>query len=323
MVLKVLIIKLTSMGDLMHALPALTEASSHIENISFDWVVDTSFASVPSWHPLVNKIITTDHRNWKKHLFSKDSRKSLKEVINQINERDYDLVVDMQNNLKSAFISYLCKHDVVGMDSKSTREYPAHLAYKEKINVNKKLHAINRQKKLLGDALGYNYKQGKVDYGASFKSFIKPRIKLPDKYCVLVQNASWVTKQWSIGNWQNLIRYLENKGIDMLLPSGNLDELERAKEICSVSKKAQAIDLMPLNEIAYIVKNANFCICSDTGLAHLSALTETPSITLYGPTKTSLIGTTGINQNHLIGGKEEINQILVSDVINVLDKYFI
>ncbi len=311
------------MGDLMHALPALTEASSHIENISFDWVVDTSFASVPSWHPLVNKIITTDHRNWKKHLFSKDSRKSLKEVINQINERDYDLVVDMQNNLKSAFISYLCKHDVVGMDSKSTREYPAHLAYKEKINVNKKLHAINRQKKLLGDALGYNYKQGKVDYGASFKSFIKPRIKLPDKYCVLVQNASWVTKQWSIGNWQNLIRYLENKGIDMLLPSGNLDELERAKEICSVSKKAQAIDLMPLNEIAYIVKNANFCICSDTGLAHLSALTETPSITLYGPTKTSLIGTTGINQNHLIGGKEEINQILVSDVINVLDKYFI
>ena len=311
------------MGDLMHALPALTEASSHIENISFDWVVDTSFASVPSWHPLVNKIITTDHRNWKKHLFSKDSRKSLKEAINQINERDYDLVVDMQNNLKSAFISYLCRHDVIGMDSKSAREYPAHLVYCKKINVNKKLHAIERQKKLLGDALGYNYKKGKVDYGVSFKSFIKPSIKIPDVYCVLVQNASWITKQWSIENWQNLIRHLEDKGIDMLLPSGNLNELERAKEICSVSKKAQAIDLMSLNEIAYIVKNANFCICSDTGLAHLSALTETPCITLYGPTKTSLIGTTGINQNHLIGDKEDINQILVSDVINELDKYFI
>jgi heptosyltransferase-1 len=106
----------------------------------------------------------------------------------------------------------------------------------------------------------------------------------------------------------------------MLLPSGNLDELDRAKEICSVSEKAQAIDLMSLNEIAYIVRNADFCICSDTGLAHLSALTGTPSVTLYGPTKTSLIGTTGINQNHLIGDKEDINQILVSDVINELDK---
>ena len=311
------------MGDLMHALPALTEAKSHIEDISFDWVVDTNFASVPSWHPLVNRIITTDHRNWKKHLFSKDSRKSLKEAINQINENDYDLVVDMQNNLKSAFISYLCKHEVVGMDLKSTREYPAHLAYSKKINVDKKLHAIERQKKLLGDALGYDYKRKHIDYGVSFKNFVEPDIKLPNKYIILVQNASWVTKQWSIENWQQLIQYLENKSIDMLLPSGNLKELKRAKEICSVSERAQAIDLMSLNKIAYIIKNADFCICSDTGLAHLSALTGTPSITLYGPTKTSLIGTTGINQNHLVGNNENINQILVSEVIKELDKHYV
>ena len=310
------------MGDLMHALPALTEAKEHKEDISFDWVVDTNFASVPSWHPSVDKIITTDHRNWKKQLFSKNSRKSLKGVINQINENNYDLVVDMQNNLKSAFISYLCKHDVVGLDSKSAREYPAHLAYSKRINVDKKLHAIERQKKLLGDALGYEYEQGPINYGASFNAFIKPNITLPDKYFVLVQNASWITKQWSIGNWQQLILYLEDKGIVMLLPSGNLEELERAKEICSVSKKAQAIDLMSLDEIAYMVQHADFCICSDTGLAHLSALTGTPSITLYGPTKTSLIGTMGINQNHLIGDNEDINQILVSDVINELDKHY-
>ena len=311
------------MGDLMHALPALTEAKEHIEDISFDWVVDTNFASVPSWHPSVDKIITTDHRNWKKQLFSKNSRKSLRSVINQINENNYDLVVDMQNNLKSAFISYLCKHDVVGLDSKSAREYPAHLAYSKKINVDKKLHAIERQKKLLGDALGYKYEQGPINYGASFNTFIKPNITLPDKYFVLVQNASWITKQWSIENWQQLILYLEDKGIVMLLPSGNLEELEKAKEICSVSEKAQAIDLMPLDEIAYMVQHADFCICSDTGLAHLSALTGTPSITLYGPTKTSLIGTMGINQNHLIGDNEDINQISVSDVINELDKHYV
>ena len=311
------------MGDLMHALPALTEAKEHIEDISFDWVVDTNFASVPSWHLSVDKIITTDHRNWKKQLFSKNSRKSLRGVINQINDNNYDLVVDMQNNLKSAFISYLCKHDVVGLDSKSAREYPAHLAYSKRINVDKKLHAIERQKKILGDALGYEYEQGPINYGASFNAFIKPNITLPDKYFVLVQNASWITKQWSIGNWQQLILYLEDKGIVMLLPSGNLEELEKAKEICSVSEKAQAIDLMPLDEIAYMVQHADFCICSDTGLAHLSALTGTPSITLYGPTKTSLIGTMGINQNHLIGDNEDINQILVSDVINELDKHYV
>ncbi len=311
------------MGDLMHALPALTEAKERIEDISFDWVVDTNFSSVPSWHPSVDKIITTDHRNWKKQIFSKNSRKSLRSVINQINENNYDLVVDMQNNLKSAFISYLCKHDVVGLDSESAREYPAHLAYSKRINVDKKLHAIERQKKLLGNVLGYEYERDLINYGASFNTFTKPNITLPNNYFVLVQNASWTTKQWSIENWQQLILYLEDKGIAMLLPSGNLEELERAKEICSVSEKAQAIDLMSLNEMAYMVQHADFCICSDTGLAHLSALTGTPSITLYGPTKTSLIGTMGINQNHLIGENEDINQILVSDVINELDKHYV
>ena len=125
------------MGDLMHALPALTESNKNIKNISFDWVVDKNFASVPSWHPLVDKIITTDHRNWKKHLFSRNSRNSLNKVVNNINEGSYDLVVDMQNNLKSAFISYLSKHEVIGMNAKSAREYPAHLAYSKKIDIDK------------------------------------------------------------------------------------------------------------------------------------------------------------------------------------------
>ena len=308
------------MGDLMHALPALTEAKEHIADISFDWVVDKNFASVPSWHPLVDKTIVTDHRNWRRQLFSKKSRESLKEALNEINETNYDLVVDMQNNIKSALVSYLSKHSVVGMDAKSVREYPAHLAYSTKINVDKKLHAIERQKKLLAEALDYSSSMNNVDYGALLEGFIKPNMSLPSKYIVLVQNASWVTKQWSITKWQKLIQYLDGKDIKMILPSGNLNELERAKEISSVSTKAQALDLMPLNEIAYIIKNANFCICSDTGLAHLSALSGTPSITLYGPTETSLIGTYGENQIHIVGKNNDINNIKVSDVLENLEK---
>ncbi len=304
----------------MHALPALSEAKENINDISFDWVVDKNFASVPSWHPLVDKIITTDHRNWKKQFFSKDTRESLRHVVNKLNEGNYDLVVDMQNNLKSAFISYLIKHDVIGMDAKSAREFPAHLAYSNKINVDKRLHAIERQKELLGKALGYKCKKNNVNFGALFKNFVKPNIELANEYIVLVQNASWITKQWSIENWQELIRRIEEKGVPMLLPSGNLEELERAKEICSISDMAQALDLMSLNEIAYIIKNANFSICSDTGLAHLSALVGTPSITLYGPTKTSLIGTYGESQIHLVGENKDINNIKVSEVIGKLEQ---
>ena len=125
------------MGDLMHALPAITEAKDQIDNITFDWVVDKNFSSVPKWHPNVKNTIETNHREWKLNLFSSKSRDEMKKVINRIDNTEYDVIIDMQNNLKSAFLSFMCKSSVVGLDAKSVREYPAHLAYKNKIRVPK------------------------------------------------------------------------------------------------------------------------------------------------------------------------------------------
>ena len=305
------------MGDLMHALPALTEAKEHFKEIEFDWVVDKSFSEVPKWHPAVNKIIMTDHRNWKKQLLSPNSRKAFRSVIHEINSTNYDLVIDMQNNLKSAFVSFMCKHQVIGMDSKSVREYPAHLSYNKKISISKELHAITRQKILLSNALGYSTSSSN-DYGISDLEFKEPSFNLPNEYVTLVQNASWKTKQWSIPNWQLLVKHLDNSGIEMILPSGNEEEYQRALNISSFSEKAHVLRPLPLNQIAYIMKKAKFSVCSDTGLAHLSALVNTPSITLYGPTDTKLIGTEGKNQLHLVGSNNNINSISVDDVISKL-----
>ena len=305
------------MGDLMHALPALTEAKEHFKEIEFDWVVDKAFSEVPKWHPAVNKIITTDHRNWKKQLLSPNSRKAFRAVIHEINTTDYDLVIDMQNNLKSALVSFMCKHQVIGMDSKSVREYLAHFSYNKKISISKALHAITRQKILLSNALGYST-SSLIDYGVSDMEFKKPSFNLPDRYVVLVQNASWKTKQWSIANWQLLVKHFDDSGIEMILPSGNEEEHQRAKQIASFSDNAYALRPLPLNETAHIMKKAEFSVCSDTGLAHLSAVVETPSVTLYGPTDTKLIGTEGKNQLHLVGSNNNIDSISIEDVISKL-----
>ena len=305
------------MGDLMHALPALTEAKEFNQDIVFDWVVDRSFSEVPKWHPAVNKVIKTDHRNWEKQFFSPESRDALRSVINDINNTEYDLVIDMQNNLKSSFVSYLCKHKVTGMDFKSVREFPAHLSYNKKINISKDLHAITRQNIILSEALGYSTLNSS-DYGITDVNFIKPSFDLPSEYVVLVQNASWKTKQWSIVNWQLLVNHLDKLGIDMILPSGNKEEYLRAKKISSVSGKTHVLKPIALNEIAYIMNKAKFSVCSDTGLAHLSAVVDTPSLTLYGPTDTKLIGTKGNNQFHIIGSDNNINSISIEEVINKL-----
>jgi heptosyltransferase-1 len=223
----------------------------------------------------------------------------------------------MQNNLKSALVSFMCKHQVIGMDSKSVREYPAHFSYNKKISISKALHAITRQKILLSNALGYST-SSLNDYGVSDMEFKKPSFNLPDRYVVLVQNASWKTKQWSIANWQLLVKHFDDSGIEMILPSGNEEEHQRAKQIASFSDKAYALRPLPLNETAHIMKKAEFSVCSDTGLAHLSAVVETPSVTLYGPTDTKLIGTEGKNQLHLVGSNNNIDSISIEDVISKL-----
>ena len=308
------------MGDLMHALPAITEAKDQINNITFDWVVDKNFSSVPKWHPNIENTIETNHREWKLNLFSSKSRYEMRDVVNKIDANKYDLIIDMQNNLKSAFLSFMCKSSVTGLDAKSAREYPAHLAYKTKIRVPKTMHAVERQKLLLATALGYETNINNRDYGISKANFKKPLNMYSSKYAICVQNASWTSKQWPIEYWQEFLRILEKKDLKFLFPSGSQAELDRASEICSVSQKAFALEILPLDEIAFLIDNSEFAICSDTGLAHLSAVVDTPSLTLYGPTDISLIGTYGNNQNHFVSSNSDINKISVNDILTRMEE---
>jgi len=297
------------MGDLMHALPALTDAAKKIPNIEFDWVVDENFSEVPLWHPKVKSIITTNHRSWKKNIFSTSLISELRTIKSRLNNINYDAVVDMQNNLKSAAISFLVKDFVHGLDKASAREYPSHLAYKFTYEISKKNHAISRQRQLLALSLNYEFDIQNIDYGIQKDKFERPNLELPDKFLFLVHNASWPTKMWSISRWQELIKLINKEGYMAILPSGSTKEFERAQEIASVSEEALAIPTQSLNKTAFIIENATGCICSDTGLAHLSAMLGKPSVTLYSVTDEKLIGTRGNNQSHIISADSQINNI--------------
>ena len=307
--MRVLIIKLTSMGDLMHALPALTDASKKIPNIEFDWVVDENFSEVPLWHTNVKSVITTNHRSWKKNIFSTSLINELKSIKSTLNNTNYDAVIDMQNNLKSAAVSFLVKDSVHGLDKDSAREYPSHLAYKFKYKISKKNHAISRQRQLLALSLNYEFDAKHIDYGIHNENFETPDLDLPNKYLFLVHNASWPTKMWSISRWQELIKLINSEGYTAILPSGSIEEFKKAQEIASISTEALAIPTQSLNRTAYIIENAAGCICSDTGLAHLSALLGKPSVTLYSVTDEKLIGTRGNNQTHIISSDSKMDSI--------------
>ena len=290
------------MGDLMHAFPALTEAAKHHPGITFDWVVDEGFAEVPLWHPNVDKVITTAHRRWRKNLTSALKTGEFKKFYNALNLEEYDAVVDMQSNLKSATVSWLRKGSVSGYDSKTCREKPAHLAYSKRYHVPIYQHAIERQRELLANALDYKKADSFRNYGVELSSLPLAQIDLPKKYLVFVHNASWETKLWPTENWIGLLQRASEQGYSVLLPCGNEKEYSRAKKIAGESPSAIALPKMSLNDIASIMCRAQAAVCCDTGLAHLAAVVALPAITLYAVTDTVLIGTFGENQLHISAG---------------------
>ncbi len=297
---RVLLIKLTSMGDLMHALPALTDAAHAIPGIQFDWVVDEAFAEVPGWHPAVNQVICSAHRRWKKNLGQSLFGGQLSGFYRQLNASDYDLVIDAQNNLKSAAITWLRRGRSHGLDKDSVREKPAHWAYSYHHSTDKSQHAITRQRRLMAQALDYPMPTSEPDYGIDRSRMNLPTIELPERYLLFVHNASWTTKLWPESHWHQLIQLAEQAGYHALLPCGNDEELQRAQRLASGHSNAVALPKLSLSEVGAILNQAAGAICCDTGLCHLAGLLGVPSVSFYGPTSAKLIGATGLNQHHLI-----------------------
>jgi heptosyltransferase-1 len=305
--MRVLIIKLSSMGDLMHALPALTDAVNNVPGISFDWVVDENFAEVPKWHPAVEKLIVSAHRRWKKNLRAAWINGEFKGFYTQLNHRDYDLVIDLQSNLKSALVSLLRRSPVSGYDHQSCREKPAHLSYKHQYSIPVNQHAIARQRQLFARIFGYQEPNTASEYNVNFTQFASPDIKPKNKYVVFVHNASWETKLWPVNYWQDASQRAADLGYTVVLPSGNDKEFKRAQKIAEGCSAAIALSKTNLDDIAAIISGATAMLCSDTGLAHLAAMAATPAITLYAVTDTSLIGTVGNNQRHIVAAQDANN----------------
>jgi len=286
------------MGDLIHALPAMTDAMRAIPGIEFDWAIDKAFAEVAQWHPAVKTIFPSSHRKWRKRLFSSIKNGEIKQFIKSLRQEKYDLVIDGQTSFKSAVITLLSRGVRCGLDKQSAREWFAAYAYQKGFFVDKKLHAITRLRLLFSEVLNYQYQADQPDYGIASYPFPAVNFPLPKPYVVFVHNATWESKLWPESYWHQLIQLAADEQLTVLLPWGNTSEQARAIRLAQGHANAQVLPFCSLSEQAYILKNAAGAICCDTGLSHLAAALDVKSVTIYGPTSTALIGTTGQFQLH-------------------------
>ncbi len=299
--MRVLLIKMSSMGDVFHTFPALSDAQQAIPGLTIDWVVEKGFAEIPTWHPVVDKVYPIELRKWRKSLFKRETRQAIKAFFEEVNQTKYDLVLDAQGLLKSVWVARRIQGEVSGYDRKSAREAVASLFYQHKFPVAKDQHAILRLRQLFAQALNYPLAEGQpICYGLDTASWSKPEVLLESMgeqdYVVFLHGTTWDTKYWPEDYWIELLQKVQAQGLKVILPWGNEEEHQRALRIAAHAEAGQAwvpAQTMSLNNVAQILRFAKGVVSVDTGLSHVAAALDVPMVVLYRVTDPKLVGADG------------------------------
>ena len=311
--MRILLIKMSSMGDVFHTFPALTDAQQAIPGLVVDWVVEEAFAEIPAWHPVVERVLPINLRQWRKQPFTKKTREQKNAFFNKVNEQQYDLVLDAQGLLKSAWVvrQINAPKEVLkaGLDWSSAREKLASVFYDRKINVAKDQHAITRLRELFAKALDYPLPNTPIEYGLNHQAWL-PLEQAPNPqstpYVVCLHGTTWQTKYWPEDHWQALIAQLNQQGLKVVLPWGNAEEKARSERLAQDLNEHQASRALwcppaplKLNEVARLLKHAKAVVSVDTGLSHVAAALDVPLVVLYRVTDPKLVGAQGQQVTHL------------------------
>jgi len=275
-------------------LPAMSDIARHVPGAHIDWIAEESFAEIPSWHPAVENVIKVAHRRWRKAWWSPVVRAERKILRERLRDTRYDVVLDMQALLKSAWlVRQTCgvKH---GLDWKSAREPLAALFYDVRHKVEFWQPAVTRQRALAGLTFGYT-PSGTADFG--LQHFARQArahgVGGESGYAVIMPSASRPDKLWPEEDWQAVFNYLIGAGCRLRLLAGSEQEAERARQLIAGMDMAEVVPRMDLTSIATLLAGARMMVGLDSGLTHLSAALGRPTIGIYRastPVRTPLVG---------------------------------
>ncbi len=281
----ILFIKTSSLGDVIHHMPAVTEARRERPDARLVWLVEEAFAPLVRLHPAVNEAIPVAWRRWRKSLYSPTTLAEITRSVSTIRTRRYDEIVDSQGLVRSALIARMARGRRHGYDRDSIREPLASIFYDVSYRVSRDLHAVTRNRMLCGLALGYK-PQGAPDYGLDRARFAA----LGGRYAVLLHATARPEKQWAEQNWIALGEKLAASGLDLVLPWGHETERARSERIAARLSRTRVPERAPLDEVTRLIAGAHFVVGVDTGLTHLAAALGVPLVAIFAGSRPSLTG---------------------------------
>lgn len=295
---RLLFVKTSSLGDVVHHCPAVTDAASRFPGASIDWVVEEPFAGVARLHPAVRRVIPVAIRRWRGTLASHRTWGEIGVFRRALREERYDAVIDTQGLLKSAWIGSLAQGPHHGFDRSCVREAWATRFYDRVHAVPTALHAVERNRRLTAAALGYPL-EGSADYGLR----VPPSPESPAQgLALLLTMTSRDDKLWPEEHWRSLGARLEASGLTCILPWGSDEERRRSARIAAALRRAQVPARMTLEQLAGLASRAACVVGVDTGLAHLSVAVGAPTVGLYCSSDPALTGLHGRGFVRNLGG---------------------
>ncbi len=287
--MKILIIKTTSLGDLVHMLPALSEAAAQMPGLTADWVAEEGFADIPAMHPKVERVITVAVRRWRKAPWQRQNWREFGDFIHELQRQRYDLVLDSQGLIKSALYASWAHGPRAGLNFASAREPLASLVYGRRYSVPADLHAITRNRRLTASAMGYAMGP-EQDFRYGIEPPPSPLPDLAKDYVVALHGTSRPEKEYPEAYWVDLILRLQAQGLQVVLPWGNERERVRADQLLVSSPGVLVLPRLGVAGIAGVLGQARGVVGVDTGLMHLTAALRRPGVGLYPSTPPERFG---------------------------------
>lgn len=290
--MKVLIVKLSSLGDVLHTLPVVNDIKTAFPNAQIDWVVESSFAGVVRRCQGVNSVITCELRQWRKSLLSQKTKQAWRLFKTELQIERYDAVIDLQGLTKSAAVSWLAKLSKTGKryamanrTEGSSYEAPTRWVADVAIRLEPHVHAVQRARDLCAQALHYKLSEGVV-FSPNFRLLTginKAHLAINKiaNYVVFAHGSSREDKLWPTKNWVELGRRMNAQGFVITLVHGNDAEEQRSEAIAHQLENAQLSSRLGLEAMLDVLAASAGVVGVDSGLSHLAVALNLPHVQIY------------------------------------------
>jgi heptosyltransferase I len=282
---RILVVMVTSMGDIVHAQPIVSDLHRAFPGVKIDWAADAAFADILRLNPRIDRVICAPLRQFKKTRDAGDL-KAIASTIIRLRRAKYDAVIDLHGVYKSAIISFLARARVrYGYRTAELGEPGAAFAYNRRFSPREDINVVDRLRRTVSEALGYALNE-------------RPEFNLhipPEPACVplaigqaqpalLFHATSKSEKKWPPGHWREIAQSLSQRGMTPLLPWGNESEKAEARAIAQQVEGAVILPRLSIEELAHYIKRSAVVIGTDTGFVHLASALGVPTVMVFTAT---------------------------------------